>query len=88
MIFSRDNLVSLLRDNVATITFTKVDGSERVMRCTLLSQYMPSSATNNGEVILEQPRRANSNNVSVWDIDANGWRSFRVSSIKNVSIGS
>ena len=87
MIFTKENLTGLLRENVATITFTKVNGTERVMRCTLLSDYVPNSVKSNGEMILEKSPK-NDNNVSVWDIDANGWRSFRVGSIKSVSISS
>lgn len=86
MIFTKENLTGLLRENVATITFTKVNGAERIMRCTLLSDYVPNFVKKDGELVVEQSSK-NENNVSVWDIDANGWRSFRVSSIKNVQIG-
>lgn len=33
----------MLRDSVVTVTFTKVDGSERVMKCTLMSEYVPAN---------------------------------------------
>lgn len=84
MIFTKENLSELLLNNVVTVTFTKVNGEERVMKCTLLSEYIPNAATAN-EVIIRD--NTTSNNVSVWDLESNGWRSFRVSSVKNVSVG-
>lgn len=83
--FTRDGLIDLLRHNIVEVTFTKVNGDERVMKCTLQPTYIPNASTRNGELVIE--RAASSNNVSVWDINANGWRSFRVASVKNVSVG-
>jgi hypothetical protein len=87
MIFTRENMVEVLKNNVVSITFTKVDGTERVMRCTLLPEYVPNSPTNDGKVLLqeEQPLSQGST-ISVWDTEANGWRSFRVNSVKNMTI--
>ena len=83
MIFTRENLTELLRNSVVTVTFTKVNGEERVMKCTLLGEYVPNAATNDRVLLTENV----SNNISVWDVEANSWRSFRVDSVKNVSIG-
>ena len=84
--FTRDGLIDLLRHNIVEVTFTKVNGDERVMKCTLQPTYIPNASTRNGELVIE--RAASSNNVSVWDINANGWRSFRVVNVKSVSIRS
>lgn len=84
-IFTRDGLIDLLRHNVVSVTFTKVNGEERVMRCTLQANYIPNALTKNGELIVE--KKTNSNNVSVWDTETQGWRSFRVNSVKSVSVG-
>ena len=84
--FTRDGLIDLLRHNIVEVTFTKVNGDERVMKCTLQPTYIPNASTRNGELVIE--RAASSNNVSVWDINVNGWRSFRVVNVKSVSIGS
>ncbi len=84
MIFNKDNLNELLRNNVATVTFTKVDGSERVMRCTLLKEYIPNAATKGQNVVSEETTNLN---MSVWDVEAAGWRSFRINSVKSVSVG-
>lgn len=85
MIFNRDNLNELLRNNVATVTFTKVDGSERVMKCTLLKEHIPNAATKGQHVVSEETTNLN---LSVWDVDAAGWRSFRINSVKSISVGS
>jgi hypothetical protein len=84
-IFTRDGLIDMLRHNIVSVTFTKVSGEERVMKCTLKTEYIPNAPIQNGELVVGG--RSTSNNVSVWDIDANGWRSFRVASVKNISIG-
>lgn len=84
MIFTKENLVDLLRNNVVTVTFTKVNGEERTMKCTLMSEFMPNAPTNNGQVLLqESPAKT----ISVWDTESSGWRSFRVESIKSISVG-
>jgi hypothetical protein len=75
-------LSELLKNNVMTVTFTKVDGTERTMRCTLLPEYLPPE-TGNKQLLTEGAR----NNLSVWDVKAGGWRSFRVDSVKNIRIG-
>lgn len=84
-IFTRDGLIDLLRHNVVSVTFTKVNGEERVMVCTLQANLIPNAPTQNGELIVEG--KSASNNIAVWDINAQGWRSFRIANVKNVSVG-
>ena len=84
-IFTHDGLIDLLRHNVVTVTFTKVNGEERIMKCTLQPNFIPNASTQNGELVVEG--KSTSNNIAVWDINANGWRSFRVTNVKNVSVG-
>jgi hypothetical protein len=84
-IFTRDGLIDLLRHNVVTVTFTKVNGEERIMDCTLQANLIPNAPTQNGQLIVEG--KNTSNNISVWDVKANGWRSFRIANVKNVSVG-
>lgn len=84
-IFTRDGLIDMLRHNVVIVTFTKVNGEERVMRCTLRSDLVSNTIRNKGEVIVEQ--KQSSNNVSVWDVEKGGWRSFRVENVKSISMG-
>jgi hypothetical protein len=83
--FTRDGLIDMLRNNVVVVTFTKVNGDERVMHCTLQASYIPNAPSQNGELVIET--KTNSNTVSVWDVNANGWRSFRVENVKSISMG-
>jgi hypothetical protein len=85
ILFTREGLVDMLRHNIVTVTFTKVNGDERVMKCTLRSEMIPNAPTQNGELVVEQ--KQSSNNVSVWDVDSQGWRSFRVASVRSISVG-
>lgn len=68
-----------------TITFTKKDGSERVMECTTAPSLVPE------EPIVEsiKPKRekkVNEEVCPVYDISAQGWRSFRWDSIKSIRL--
>ena len=79
---SRTKLKNLLRKKIVTITFTKVDGSKRVMKATLkddLIDYEPKDSKDT-----EKVRKENKDILSVQDIDANGWRSFRLDSLIRV----
>ena len=71
-------LAGILEQSVVEITFTKKDGTERVMNCTLLEDYLPET-TGAG-------RSAGSDALAVFDVDADGWRSFRWDSIKTVKL--
>lgn len=77
---SRDELKTRLKDVVATITFTKKDGTLRQMKGTLKPSYLPLMEENS-----EKKRKDNPDVLPVWDIEKNEWRSFRINSIKSVS---
>ena len=74
-------LTKLLQDSVVEVTFTKKDGSERIMKCTLKEEYLPE--------IVGAERKKNEESLAVFDLDMEDWRSFRWDSIKqvNFSIG-
>lgn len=84
MIFTKENLIDMLRNNIVTVTFTKVNGEERTMKCTLMAEYVPNAPTNNGQMLLQE---SEAKTLSVWDTEVNGWRSFRVENIKSISVG-
>ena len=71
-------LAGMLEQSIVEVTFTKKDGTERVMNCTLLEDYLPET-TGAG-------RSAGSDALAVFDVDADGWRSFRWDSVKSVSM--
>jgi len=81
-IFSRDYYISILCNNICVVTFTKRDGSERIMRCTLKNELLPvSNAKTDSEVI---SRKINPDMISVWDLEKNAWRGFTIKQIKQI----
>lgn len=79
------DLLNLLHDHVLEVTFTKVDGAERVMKCTLKENVIPTPENDGMQQSGFTPKRqVNPNVAAVWDVEANGWRSFRFDSVKDV----
>ena len=58
------------------ITFTKVNGDERIMDCTLQEHMIPETSGSN--------RKENEEVLPVLDINKGEWRSFRVDSVTKV----
>jgi len=75
----RDWLRGLLRDEKVTIVFTKKDGTERKMVCTLAESKIPSekSPKNTGKSQSDEA-------LAVFDLEKQDWRSFRFDSVKNI----
>jgi hypothetical protein len=71
----------VLKNNVATVTFTKVDGTQRNMRCTLKDDHLPEQYRGKGAVLTEA-----GNTMRVYDVDLGEWRSFRLSSITGINL--
>ena len=78
-------LRSVLKDSVVTITFTKKDGDERVIKATLKEDLIPEDMIPKGT----STRKKSEESQSVFDVEKDEWRSFRWDSIKqlNFSIG-
>lgn len=79
----KEQLKNLLRENVLSVVFVKKDGSERVMECTLKPDLLPAHETNTDSPIdfPVQMRAENPDVIQVYDLENNGWRSFRVESV-------
>ena len=76
----RDELKQMLQENQCEVTFTKVDGSVRVMPCTLKSDLLPVIETKTEKA----SKKENLETLSVWCLDKKEWRSFRVSNVQTV----
>lgn len=78
------NLLSeRLKTETVTVRFKKVSGEERTMVCTLQESVIPPATTE--DPLSQKKVRAVSPEVcSVWDIEANGWRSFRWENVISV----
>jgi hypothetical protein len=70
-------LISLLEERSVEIVFTKKDGTERTMKCTLMEDYLPET--------VGSEKAKNDEALAVYDLEKEGWRSFRWDSIKQVN---
>jgi hypothetical protein len=76
---NKDQIIEDLHKTICRVVFTKANGDERVMHCTLQESMLPE------QIDLEetiQKKKPNPDVLAVWDIEAKGWRSFRWDSIK------
>ena len=81
--YDRDTLLKDLQEQIIKVTFTKVNGEKRVMRCTLMTKHLPAN-TDKGHLISEHKKEENLQTLAVWDMDNGGWRSFRIESVEYV----
>ncbi len=72
-------LLTLLREQEITVKFVKKDGSEREMLCTLSESKIPAEKAPKGV-----ERTTSADVVPVFDIENQGWRSFRWDSITGI----
>jgi len=77
-------LKNILTVTEATITFTKVDGTERVMKCTLEPTKLPVVELKEDA----KPRKVSESTkaLRVFDLEKNEWRSFTIKNIKHISL--
>ena len=74
----RETLIKNLQKKAMRITFTKVNGDERIMDCTLQEHMIPETEENN--------RKKNEEVLPVFDINKGEWRSFRLDSVTNIEL--
>lgn len=77
----REEIKVALREGVVNVTFTKTDGTERTMRCTLLSDLIPADEQ---QVKKDNERKFTDEAIRVWDSEKQAWRAFRWNSVKKV----
>ena len=73
-------LLGVLKQGNVTLTFGKKDGSERVMFATLDEKIVPKY-----EKKTDRERKKSLESMSVFDLDKNEWRSFRLDSLKQIN---
>jgi hypothetical protein len=87
-------LKSHLAIGPVTVTFTKKDGTERVMECTTAPSLVPVDTieevhyTNTNDPIdfpkPKKERKVNEDVCPVYDLESKHWKSFRWDSVKQV----
>ena len=80
----KDQLKELLNEGVVNVTFTKVDGTERTMPCTLNPALIPAEHAPKSPTDAQKQRSEAAQPVYV--TDAKGWRSFRWDSVQSFEI--
>lgn len=74
----KKELEEILEEKHLTVTFTKADGTERSMRCTRDFSVIPVENHPKGSVTVSTDQ------IRVWDLEKEAWRSFNHSAITNV----
>ena len=74
-------LNGILHVNPVTVTFTKKDGTERVMRCTLQPELLPKVELKENA----KPRKESTTSMRVFDLEKNEWRSFTIKKVTKVN---
>jgi hypothetical protein len=78
----RDWLIGMLKVGPLTVTFNKKDGAERVMTCSLQPELLPPATVKESTT----SKKENINTISVYDLNAQGWRSFIIKNVTAVTI--
>jgi hypothetical protein len=79
---TNDEMKDSLHQGMCKVVFTKKNGDERIMHCTLQESMLPEQMDIEEEI---QKKKPNPDVLAVWDVEAKGWRSFRWDSIKDFS---
>lgn len=77
--FDREFLKDMLKQGVCEVVFTKKDGSERTMNCTLNASSLPE------KTITLKKKKTNPAVLPVYDMDEQSWKSFQVKSVRYIT---
>ena len=83
MVIERNELEQQLKENIMEVTFNKISGDKRIMTCTLNASYLPP-AKKDEPLTQKKIRKINEEVLVVWDINAKGFRTFRMANIIEV----
>jgi hypothetical protein len=86
-IITRTHLSELLHTGECVVEFTKVNGEVRSMPCTLKAELIPPVPP---KVLAEgqtpKVKKENPDVMSVWCLDKNEWRSFRIDNVISAKV--
>lgn len=84
---SRSEILSILNEGVCIVSFNKVTGERRDMRCTLRKDMIPAPKDHdtNNAFNAKKIREINENVIVAYDLAKNDWRSFRVGNLVSIS---
>jgi len=78
---TKAELKTLLKKEILNIKFKKINGTERLLCCSLKTDLLPSQENNHNPKEKKQNRTENEDVLSVWDLENKAFRSFRINSI-------
>jgi len=89
---NKSEIEAMLKENVCTVKFEKVNGEKRTMKCTLVKNLLPAvveqivhpAETRHPQ--LKKAREQNPNVVAVYEIDTDSWKSFRVDFMESIEV--
>ena len=82
---TKEELYNLLKKEVVEVTFTKLNGDERVMPCTLVESFLPP-AKKDEPLTQKKVREISDKVIAVWAIESKAFRSFRYDRVKKVEV--
>jgi hypothetical protein len=77
----KENYKAVLKQGICEMVFTKADGSDREMTCTLHSSRLPPEPEANPDAPVKVKAPEPDTVVTVWDVDAEGWRRFIIANV-------
>lgn len=80
---TREKLIERLICSVVEVTFTKLNGDRRVMECTLMPHILPKPKKTD-PLTQKKVREVDPRVISVWDVNAGGWRAFRYERVEAI----
>lgn len=81
MVMDRSDYIKALQNSRCRVTFTKSDGTSRVMIASLVGSDLPPPEEVVEGATPKRKKAVNEDVVSCWDVEAKGWRSFKISSL-------
>lgn len=79
------DLKKLLHEHTMSVIFTKKDGTQRTMLCTLNPDLLPVVDKQEGDEVKKE-RKESIDSLRVWDLEKKDWRAFRIDSIVSHSV--
>jgi len=74
-------VIELLKNESVDVVFTKVNGEERIMRCTLQEAHLPPITVTDAS----KAKKPNDTALTVFDMHLKAWRSFRWANLISVN---
>ena len=85
---TKEELVEKLLVEEISVTFTKADGTDRTMLCTKQFSKIPQEFHPKTDKVVKLDENGNpieTDLISVWDLEKQGWRSFSFSKVKEIA---